>query len=57
MRYSRLLTTTVLSGLGVFVASAALAQTPPAPVDTQDPGEAAQLDEVVVTGTRLRLPD
>ncbi len=57
MRYSRLLTTTVLSGLGVFVASAALAQTPPAPVGTQDPDEAAQLDEVVVTGTRLRLPD
>lgn len=57
MRYSRLLTTTFLSGLGVFVASAALAQTPPASANPVGPDEASQLDEVVVTGTRIRVQD
>ncbi|MFN3668790.1 MAG: TonB-dependent receptor domain-containing protein [Brevundimonas sp.] len=40
----------------MFAASAAMAQTAPAPAP-QDDQEAAVLDEVVVTGTRLRLPD
>lgn len=59
MRYSRLLTTTVLSSLGVFVATAALAQTPPqtapqpAPDAEEQESQATELGDVVVTGSRI----
>jgi iron complex outermembrane recepter protein len=56
---SRFLQNTVLSSIvgvaALSFASGALAQTPPAPQDP-DPN-ASELGEVVVTGTRLRVPE
>ena len=53
-----LLTTTVIAGLAVFAPSLAVAQTqsqPPASQQDEDPeDEVTRVDEVVVTGSRIR---